>query len=103
MTVPDPEPSPESEDGEVDRFAELDTGSIRVKNKDDIIETWVIEIKPNNQTKEPKKQTRMTKRYINEVSRYAINKYKWNYAEEWCKDRNYKFVIFTEKELAISV
>ena len=76
---------------------------IRVKNKEDIVETWVIEIKPNNQTKEPKKQTRMTKRYINEVSRYAINKYKWNYAEDWCKDRNYKFVIFTEKELAISV
>ena len=74
---------------------------VRIKNKQDILETWVIEIKPLAQTREPKKQKNITKKYINEVKTYAINKYKWEYAEEWCKDRNYKFVIFTERELNI--
>jgi len=74
---------------------------VEIKNADGNIETWVVEIKPSHQTKEPRPQTRMTKKYINEVKTYAINKYKWDYAVEWCKDRNYKFVIFTERELNI--
>ena len=74
---------------------------VRIKNKQGILETWVIEIKPLAQTREPKKQKNITKKYINEVKTYAINKYKWEYAEEWCKDRKYKFVIFTERELNI--
>ena len=76
---------------------------VKVKTASNQIETWVVEIKPYAQTREPKKtdSCRITKRYINEVRTYAINKYKWDYAEAWCKDRNYKFVIFTEKELNI--
>mgnify|MGYP001315700435 CR=1 FL=1 len=27
--------------------------------------------------------------------------YKWDYAEEWCRDRNYKFIILTERQLHI--
>lgn len=74
---------------------------VKVKNAESVVETWVVEIKPAAQTKEPKKQTRLTKRYINEVKTYAVNRYKWDYALEWCNDRNYKFVIFTERELGI--
>ena len=76
---------------------------VKVKTASNQIETWVVEIKPYAQTREPKKteSNRITKRYINEVRTYAINKYKWDYAEAWCKDRNYKFVIFTEKELNV--
>jgi hypothetical protein len=74
---------------------------VKIKNKDSLVETWVVEIKPLSQTKEPRPQKRLTKKYLNEVKTYAINKYKWDYALEWCKDRNYKFVIFTERELNI--
>jgi len=74
---------------------------IKVRNANGLIETWVVEIKPSNQTKEPRPQKRITKKYLNEVKTYAVNKYKWDYAVEWCKDRNYKFVIFTEQELGI--
>jgi len=74
---------------------------VKVKNAQGIIETWIVEIKPSRQVKEPIPQKRITKKYINEVRTYAVNKYKWDYASEWCKDRNYKFVIFTEKELNI--
>lgn len=74
---------------------------IKVRNADGLVETWVVEIKPANQTKEPKPQKRITRKYLNEVKTYAVNKYKWDYAVEWCRDRNYKFVIFTERELGI--
>jgi len=74
---------------------------VKVRNSSGIVETWVVEIKPSHQTKEPRPQKRMTKKYLNEVKTYAINKYKWDYAEDWCKDRGYKFVIFTERELNI--
>jgi hypothetical protein len=74
---------------------------VKIRNANGKIEEWIVEVKPAAQTKEPKKQSRMTKRYINEVKTYAVNKYKWDYALEWCKDRNFKFVIFTERELGI--
>ena len=74
---------------------------VKVRNADNIVEEWIVEVKPAAQTKEPKKQKRITKRYINEVKTYAVNISKWDYALEWCKDRNYKFVIFTEHELGI--
>ncbi len=65
------------------------------------IEEWIVEIKPSIQTKEPRIQKRMTRKYINEVKTYAVNQYKWEAAVEWCKDRKYKFIVLTEKELGI--
>lgn len=61
----------------------------------------VIEIKPAKQVKEPKIQKRRTKRYVSEVFTYATNKAKWEAAEDFCKDRRWKFQILTEKELGI--
>jgi hypothetical protein len=73
---------------------------VKLKTKSGI-ETWIVEIKPYAQTKEPVKKKRMTKRYLNEVTTYAINAYKWKAAEDYCKRNGYRFVILTEKELAI--
>lgn len=61
----------------------------------------VIEIKPAKQVQEPKIQKRKTKRYVTEVVNYAKNQAKWEAAEEFCKDRKWKFQILTEKELGI--
>jgi hypothetical protein len=72
---------------------------IKVSNKDKKIDTIMVEVKPFKETKEPKIQTRKTRRYINEVKTYAINTYKWKYAREYCADRRWKFIIITEKEL----
>jgi hypothetical protein len=74
---------------------------VKKKKKDGTTEVLVIEIKPEKQTKEPKKPAKVNKKYINECITYSINKAKWKYAEEFCKDRNWKFVIFTEKDLGI--
>lgn len=66
-------------------------------------ETIVIEVKPAAQTKAPevKKTKKPTKRYINEVATWGVNQAKWKAAEEYCKDRKWKFQIMTEHELGI--
>ena len=61
----------------------------------------VVEIKPAKQVQEPKVQKRKTKKYVTEVVTYAKNQAKWMAAEEFCKDRKWKFQILTEKELGI--
>lgn len=66
------------------------------------VETLLIEIKPYNQTLPPKTQNKKTKRYINEVYTWGINSSKWKAAEEFCKDRMWKFVVMTEKDLGIN-
>lgn len=60
---------------------------------------YLIEIKPECQTREPKVQSRKTKRYLNEVLAYAKNISKWEAAEEFCKDRNWTFEVWTENTL----
>ena len=74
---------------------------IKWRKKDGKSVVQVVEIKPKSQTVPPNKPPRMNKRYLNEALTYAKNKSKWEYAEEWCKDRGYEFVIMTEKELGL--
>jgi hypothetical protein len=42
-----------------------------------------------------------TKKYLREVATYGINMAKWNAAKEYCDNRNWQFVVLTEKELGI--
>ena len=74
---------------------------VRVRSKTGRIEKLIIEIKPLKQTTPPKKQQRRTKRYITEVTTYAVNDAKWKAAREYCADRNWQFKILTEKELRV--
>jgi hypothetical protein len=74
---------------------------IKKKDKDGKTQTLVVEIKPLKQTIEPQRQNKKTKRYINEVMTWGINSSKWKAAKDFCKDRNWQFLILTEKELNI--
>ena len=62
---------------------------------------YLVEVKPFRQTKEPKTQKRMTKKYINKVVTWSVNKAKWKAATEFCLDRQWEFKIITEKELKV--
>lgn len=73
---------------------------IKKRASDGTIEVLVVEIKPSKQVKEPI-INRKTKQKINEVITYSINMNKWKAAEEFCRDRNWKFLILTEYELGI--
>jgi len=74
-------------------------------NKEGIKETTLIEVKPAAQTKPPvlKEGTNpRNRKYISEVMTWGVNEAKWKAATEYCKDRGWKFQIFTEKELGIT-
>lgn len=74
---------------------------IKVRTNSNIIEKYLVEIKPEKFTKPPEIPERKTKRFIDEVFQYGVNDAKWKAAFEFCKDRNMKFIILTEKDLGI--
>ena len=69
---------------------------VKVGNK-----KYMVEVKPTRQTKEPRTQKKITKRYVTEVVTYSVNKAKWKAAEEFCKDYGWEFMLITEKELKV--
>jgi len=74
---------------------------VKIKNKDGVIETKMLEIKPMSQTRPPERQTNITKRYITEVKTWGVNEAKWKAATEYCKDRKWSFHVITERELGL--
>ena len=72
---------------------------VETLNKKGFKETQLIEIKPKKQTLEPKKKSRVTRRFINEAKTYAINQAKWKCASEYAENRGWKFKILTEEVL----
>jgi hypothetical protein len=64
-------------------------------------ETVVIEVKPKYQTVPPEKKSRVTRQYLNEVKTWGTNQAKWKAAEEYCKDRGWRFQIMHEDHLGI--
>ena len=70
-------------------------------------ETVLIEVKPKAQTVPPdisKKNTstgKLSRRYINEVKTWGINQAKWQAAEDFSKDRGWKFQIMHEGHLGV--
>ena len=74
---------------------------IKVKEKNDTIKTYVVEVKPYKQTRPPKIPKRKTKSYLTECVTYAVNQAKWKAAKEFCEDHRIEFKVVTEKELGI--
>ena len=74
---------------------------IKVKEINNKIQTYVVEVKPKKQTLPPKKKKKITKSYIYECTTYAVNQAKWKAADEFCKDNRINFKIVTEDELGI--
>lgn len=62
-------------------------------------EIVVFEVKPAAQSRPPEKKSRVTKKYINEVTTWGVNQAKWEAAVRYCKDRNWKFQVLTEDQL----
>lgn len=75
--------------------------SVSYINSKNVIEKYIIEVKPKIQCKPPIKRStktgKATRRYIKESQTYAINDAKWKYAKEWCKENGYTFQIWTEE------
>ena len=75
---------------------------IKTKNKEGIIETLLIEVKPKKKTKQPEAVavgSRVSRSKLTEIRGWMVNSAKWEAAKEYCKDRNWKFQILTEDEI----
>lgn len=68
-----------------------------IKDKSEKVKTYIIEVKPLKQTKQPVKKT--GKKYLSEMATYSINKSKWEAAEKFCNENGWIFKILTEKDL----
>lgn len=70
-----------------------------------IDQVFLIEVKPQEQTRPPKikklKNGQPDKSSLKKLMTFAINKAKWEAAEQYCKAHNWKFQIITEKDLNI--
>lgn len=61
---------------------------------------WIVEIKPDSQTKVPKTTARQRPKTIREAHvTFHVNQAKWAAAKHFAAERGYEFRVITEKEL----
>lgn len=75
---------------------------VKIKNKDNKITKYLVEIKPDKFTKPPVIPKKQTKKFIQEVFQYGTNQAKWKAANEFCLDRGMQFLVLTENDLGIN-
>ena len=73
---------------------------VKLKNKDGITETLLIEVKPKKQCAAPKKPKKKTRRYLTEIKTWGVNNAKWKAATEYAENKGWKFIIMTDETLA---
>ena len=74
---------------------------VKVKNKQGVVESMILEVKPKSQSQPPEKRSKITRKYINEVMTWGVNEAKWKAATEYCKDRQWSFKVITEDHLGL--
>lgn len=75
---------------------------IKVQDRYSNVKKYVIEVKPKRQVKGPdEKPKRKTAAWRKEVLTYIKNRAKWSAAEDFCEDRQMKFLILTEDHLGV--
>ncbi len=73
---------------------------VKVRRADGTAATHVLEVKPAAQTilRTPKRQTR---KFLQEVKTFAVNRAKWKAADEFCQEHGWSFRIITEHDLGL--
>lgn len=70
------------------------------KEGQDELQVTLIEIKPKDQVKQPKKTATMKEStFKNAMRTWLVNEAKWNATRDLCAQRNWKFIIWTEDHL----
>lgn len=72
---------------------------VRKRGRSGKIEEALYEIKPDHETRPPKNSNKKSKKFYNEVMKYAINQKKWEAAKEYCHKRGWTFHILTENDI----
>ena len=64
------------------------------------VQELLVEVKPEKQCSKPTTHgNKKASTILYENMTYAINTAKWEAAEQYCKKKNYKFIIITEKNI----
>ncbi len=72
-----------------------------LKDKNNVIQKLLIEVKPLKFTMPPvNTPLKSPKTIMYEKVQYTLNQAKFAAAKQWCKNKNYQFIILTEKEIA---
>lgn len=74
---------------------------IQVNTSEGKKKTYLVEIKPDYQTRPPVAPSRKNKKYITEVMTWGVNDAKWRAAKQYALDRGWEFLILTEYHLGI--
>ena len=72
---------------------------VKIQTTDGSVKTFMVEVKPEKQSRPPERKKRVTKQYIQEVVTWGVNQAKWKAAEDFCKHKGWEFQIITESEL----
>lgn len=74
---------------------------VEMKDIDNNVKKYLIEIKPYKQTIPPKEGRKKTKTYLAECNTHLKNESKWEFAREFCRKNDMEFMILTEKDLGL--
>lgn len=74
---------------------------IQVRTTNGSTKTYLVEIKPDYQTRPPVAPSRKTKKFLQEVMTWGVNEAKWKAATNYARDRGWEFIILTENHLGI--
>lgn len=75
---------------------------VQIRDKSGALRTYLVEIKPDKQTRPPEVPSRKTKRFLIEAATYMKNEAKWKAATQYAKDRGWEFMILTENHLGLT-
>lgn len=74
---------------------------VKIQLDNNVVEKYLIEIKPFKQTLKPSKGNKRNTTFIYEARTYVQNCAKWDAAKAFCDQKGFKFLIITENELNI--
>lgn len=72
---------------------------LKYKDRSGNIATELVEIKPYNQCKPPARGRKRKDVYEQEVATYITNQAKWQYADQYAKERGWGFRVITEEAI----
>lgn len=75
---------------------------VQIRDRSGTLKTYLVEIKPEKQTRPPEIPSRKTKRFLIEAAAYVKNEAKWKAATTFAKDRGWEFIILTERQLGLN-
>lgn len=74
---------------------------IKFIDKNGNVQTAIIEIKPNKETRPPVKGKKKAKTYLQECYTWEVNQDKWAAAKTWAEKKGMIFLIFDEYDLGL--